>query len=118
MVTGDAKAGFAQGLVVSQIGSAAQLSAETNAVGENSREEKRVISNVGPDVKAGSVIGGLQRRQHLEKVVERLGLALDLALHLLSPRVFGQNLRDVIGDFPLGKPSAAKDMPDQDVKVK
>src|SRR4051794_21801912 len=95
MIAGGAITRFAERLVVAQVRKTSRFSSKSNAIGENSGKEERLVPDMRANVKTRRVIGRLQRRQHLEEIIQRL--TVDLALHLFGARVIRQYLGHVIG---------------------
>src|SRR2546428_512015 len=77
-----------------------------------------MIANVDPNKKAGAVIGSFERGEQFKKIVQRIFLAGDDATRAFRARKFCQHLCHVIGYCAVLNVRAAKDVPNQNVKIK
>src|SRR5579883_1784280 len=70
MFAGDAILCAPDLLVITQAGKTAAFRAGADAVGKHAGQEKRMVSDVEAKLETRAVIGRLQRRDHLEEVIE------------------------------------------------
>lgn len=108
----------AEFLVVTQVGETAGLGAMKDALRKNARDEKGVVADVSPKHETGAFIGGLQRGEHLEKVVERIGLAGKNAFRAACFGKSREDFGDVIGYGAILQVGALKNVADEDVEIK
>ena len=118
MIARSAIVGAAEPFVVFHIGKSARFGTEPDAFRKDAGQEQRVVSDVRTQIKRRPVIRRLQRAQHLEEIIERIGLARQNTSRPFRTRKFRQQLRHVIGNIPVVDPGSAKHMPDQNVEVK
>jgi hypothetical protein len=117
MVAGGLVIAPAQRFVIGQAGTSAILRPVADMVGKNPGDEKRLVADVGLEIKAGPVVRAPEGGQHVDKVVEGFLLVGDAATDLVGARKFGQNARHVIGHFPVLQAGPAEHMTDEDVEV-
>ena len=115
---GDAVMRATELLVIAQVREAAGLGARANAFGKNASEKERVIADVQAELETGAIVGGLERGDHFEKVIERVVLARKNALSAFRFGKSGKDFGDVIGNAAVGEVGAFEDMANQDVKIK
>jgi len=76
-----------------------------------------LIANVDADLKTRAIIGRLKGGEHVEKIVQRIGLTGNDALRPLRPGEFRQQLGHVIGHGAVLNIGPEKNLPDEDVEI-
>jgi hypothetical protein len=118
MLTGHAILRPAQFLVVAKAGKTARLGAMMDALRKNARKKKRVVSDVGPEHEARSFIGGLERGDHFEEIIERKILSGKRAARAIAVGKRGENFGDVIRERTIVQVGAFEDVAHQNVEIK
>ena len=66
-----AVAALSKRFVITQIWKASRFRSVSNAVGKYPREEQRMVSNVGSQIKTRAFVRGFQCRDHFEEIIKR-----------------------------------------------
>jgi hypothetical protein len=77
-----------------------------------------MIADMRAQIKAGSIIGLLQGREHFEKIVERGFVVGNLADFAPRLRILREQFSGVIGDAPVINPGALQNISNNDIEVK